>query len=621
MVENIPTEEMKVGDLKELTLDYETYYAVKYSLKQLGVINYVRDPRFKAHGVGVKWGDDPTEWITHKDIPLWMKSQDWGNIFLIGHNMPFDGFINTERYDVPHGLIRYTDTLSLARAICPPGMRLDLDNVARVFGVGRKTDGLVATKGIEDLPPDLEQTLAEYCINDVDVTKKVYDILKQGLPQKEHDQLHLHLRMACEPELLIDRPLAQRAYDEEVKLQADAVANSGVAKTVLSSNPQFKKYLEGQGIEVPMKTSIKTGKESPCFSQNDLPFKTMMADHPELKHVWAGRLAAKSNIGVSRAKRWLDIHDAGKGTLPMPLKYYGAHTGRSSGADGINVQNLPRIYKNDPESGKLRKSIIAPPGYVIVVSDSSQIEMRVNMWLAGQEDMLEIFRNGEDPYCVTASEHFGVPVDKSMQKQRSFGKLLDLALGFGMGHVKLRANAALGFMGCDPVQLSVSEAQGAVNIYRDSKDKVKKMWDWLTSSLHTMARKDCDVDHKCITLKHEEIILPNGMALQYPNMHCEEDGWMCGVGREHKRLYGGILDENIVQALARIVVFDQMLEIDALDGIHVVSSTHDEVIALVREEEADAAQTEMEQIMSVTPGWCPGLPLAAEGGYAREYSK
>jgi len=112
------------------------------------------------------------------------------------------------------------------------------------------------------------------------------------------------------------------------------------------------------------------------------------------------------------------------------------------------------------------------------------------------------------------------------------------------------------------------------------------------------------------------------MALQYPNLHnTEDDGWMCGIGRELKRLYGGICDENIVQALARIVVFDQMLEIDALDGIHVVSSTHDEVIALVREEEADAAQTEMEQIMSVTPGWCPGLPLAAEGGYAREYSK
>jgi len=610
-----------MGDLNLLTLDFETYYAVKYSLKQLGVINYVRDERFKAHGVGVKHNFDPAYWITHDDIPAFMDNQDWANTYLICHNTPFDGFINTEVYNVPHGLVTYMDTLSLARAIFPPGMRLDLNNLARILFGGGKTEGLAATKGIYDLPPELEDDLAKYCINDVEETFRVFMALYPHLPWPEHDLLHMHLRMAVEPELLIDRDLAQRAFDEEVKKQEAAVANSGYPKSRLSSNPQFKKLLEELGVEVPMKTSIKTGKESPCFSQNDLPFKTMMADHPGLKPVFEGRLAAKSNIGVSRAKRWLDIHDAGKGTLPMPLKYYGAHTGRSSGADGINVQNLPRITK-DPESGKLRKSIIAPPGYVIVVSDSSQIEMRMNMWLAGQEDMLEVFRTGADPYSHTAANHFGYPVNKKDNPfERQFGKLLSLALGFSMGHVKLRANAALGFMGCPAVQLSVTEAQGAVNNYRQTNDKVKKMWDFLTDQLYNMSNKRCKSSYKCLEFRHEEIILPNGMALQYPNMECTEDGWVCGVGRERKRLYGGICDENAVQALARIVVFYQMLEIDRTEGIHVVSSTHDETIALVREAEADDALAFMNQVMSVTPDWAPGLPLAAEGGYSREYSK
>ena len=608
--------------LNILTLDYETYYAVKYSLTQMGVINYVRDPRFKAHGLGVKWNEDPTDWIPHDQIGLWLRSVDWANTYMVCHNTPFDGFINTERYNVPHRVTQYFDTLAAARAIFPPGFKLDLGNIARILFGGGKTGGLAATKGIRNLPPDLEYDLAEYCINDVDETFKVFKILQGNLPWIEQEILHMHCRMAVEPELMIDRDLAQRAFDEETKKQNDAIAGAGYAKTRLSSNPKFQELLEELGVKVPMKTSAKTGKETPCFSQNDLPFKTMMADHPELKHVWNGRLAAKSNIGVSRAKRWLDIHDAGKGTLPMPLKYYGAHTGRSSGADGINVQNLTRITK-DPESGKLRRSIIAPPGYRIVVCDSSQIEMRMNMWWCGQEDMLDVFRSGADPYAVTASKHFGHEVTKeTFPFERQFGKMLDLALGFSMGHVKLRANSALGFMGCDPVTLSVKEAQAAVNIYRTNKPKVKEMWDYLTSMLYSMSLPNHSSEHKCVTFKHEKIVLPNGMALQYPNMECTEDGWVCGVGRERKRLYGGITDENIVQALSRIAVFDQVNVIDKkYDGIHIVSTTHDEGLALVKESEADDALKVMIEEMSIPPVWAPDLPLEAEGGHAREYSK
>ena len=611
-----------MNDLNLLTLDFETFYAIKYSLKQLGVINYVRDERFKAHGMGVKHNFDPAQWITHDDIPDFIADQDWANTFLICHNTPFDGFILTEEYDVPHRVIEYTDTLAMARAIFPPGMRLDLGYISKVLFGGGKIAGLENTKGIETLDDWDEAHLANYCIQDVEETFKCFMIMYPHLPWPEQELLHMHARMAVEPELMIDRPLAQLAFDEETKKQVDAVANSGYPKTRLSSNPQFKELLESLGVTVPMKTSLKTEKETPCFSQGDLPFKTMMADHPELAKVWAGRLAAKSNIGISRAKRWLDIHDNGKGTLPMPLRYYGAHTGRSSGADGINVQNLVRINHKDPDSGKLRRSIIAPEGYRIVVSDSSQIEMRMNMWLAGQEDMLNVFRSGADPYSATASSHFGYKVDKKTHpNERQFGKMLDLALGFGMGHVKLRANAALGFMGCDPVALSVVAAQGAVSNYRLTKSQVKAMWDMLQGLIYRLALKGEHGAYKCIEFEFERIVLPNGMALQYPNLHNVEGDWVCGVGREIKRIYGGILDENIVQALARIVVFYQMLIIDRTEGIHVVSSTHDEVIALVREAEADEALDYMNQVLSVTPGWAPGLPLAAEGGHAREYSK
>jgi len=301
-----------------LTLDYETYWAVKYSLKQLGVISYVRDPRFKAHGLGAKHNDEPAYWVSHDEIPAWIAAQDWENTFLICHNAPFDGFINTEIYDVPYDKITYACTLAMARAVFPSGMKCDLNNVARILFGGGKISGLDETKGKETLDDWDEAHLAHYCINDVEETYKVFMALWRSLPWPELDLLDLHIRMAVEPRCLIDRDLAQRAYDEEVEIQRKAVSESGVPKTTLSSNPKFQLYLEAQGVEVPMKVSAKTDKETPCFSQNDLPFKTMMADHPELAKVWAGRLAAKSNIGISRAKRWLDIHDSGKGSLPMP---------------------------------------------------------------------------------------------------------------------------------------------------------------------------------------------------------------------------------------------------------------------------------------------------------------
>lgn len=610
------------NELNILTADFETYYAVKYSLKQLGTINYVRDPRFKAHGLGIQWNDQEPEWITSKWIPTWVKSVDWSNVFLVCHNTRFDAFILSEIYDVPHGQITYSDTLSIARGLLPNGMDCSLDALGKMFGLGQKIEGALGnTKGKRHLSMEQEAALASYCLQDVSLTYKLFCLLFAHLPHAEHDLVHLHQRMAVEPELMIDRPLAAREFYEATRDQKKAVKHSGYSKTRLSSNPQFKALLESLDIEIPMKPNPKD-EMVPAFSMNDLGFKTLMADHPEHQALWEGRIAAKSNIGITRARRWLDIHDTGKGTLPMPLNYYGAHTGRSSGADGINVQNLPRMQHGNPDSGKLRRAIIAPPGYVVVVADSSQIEMRMNMWLAGQEDMLEVFRKGEDPYCHAATQHFGYLCEKKTHpNERQFGKMLELALGFAMGHVKFRANAALGFMGCPPTQLSVDEAKEAVTGYRSNKDSVKAMWDYLQQMLGPMTSERCATQYKCIEFVKHAIVLPNGMKLQYPNLRCDEGEWICGIGKRIKRVYGGILDENVVQALARIVVFYQMLEIDRTEGIHVVSSTHDEVIALVRKAEAQAALNHMVEVMSVSPDWAPDLPLNAEGGFAREYSK
>jgi len=110
------------------------------------------------------------------------------------------------------------------------------------------------------------------------------------------------------------------------------------------------------------------------------------------------------------------------------------------------------------------------------------------------------------------------------------------------------------------------------------------------------------------------------MALQYHNLRWEaEDGsWVYDSG---KKLYGGIILENIIQALARIIIADHMLEIDALPGARVIGSTHDEILSLVKTEDCPTIYKTQEAIMSTPPTWAPDLPLAADGGWAQNYSK
>ena len=606
-----------------ITGDFETYFSTDYSLKKMGTIDYVRDARFHAHGCAIKENFGDTFWVSHDELPSYFAQVDWANTFWISHNTYFDGLILTQQYDIPRNQVTWSDTLSMARAIFPHGMSLDLDNACRVLGLGGKIAGLAETKGLMDLPEKLEQKLAAYAINDVDKCFSLFLALWRALPWDEHDLLHMTLRMGVEPVLNIDEPLARRAYDEAITHQADMIKATGYSKTRLGSNPQFAEILRGLGIEPPTKISLANGKETFAFAKGDLAFKNLMADYPEHRALWEGRLASKSNIEMSRAERFINIHEAGDGTLPMPLKFWGAHTGRWSGADSINVQNLPRAVFGDPDSAKLRRSILAPEGYYIIVVDSSQIELRVNAWFAGQEDVLNVLRTGQCVYCHAATAHFGYEVIKGVHKdERQFGKMLELALGFGMGAPKFRTQAALGFMGVPPTIMTLDEAYDAVNLYRSTHQAIVNNWKFLNERIPMMVDPDYSEDYKCVQFNKGNVLLPNDMMLDYPNLQVDEENqWTYGIGKKIKKIYGGLFDENIVQALARVFLGEKMLEIERHTAVQLVSSTHDEPIGIVRIEDAEQAEKELLDIMKIPPAWAPDLPVDAEGGYAVEYSK
>ena len=587
-----------------LVLDFETYYDDQYSLKKLHTLEYVRDERFQVHGVALKLEHLDTIWLPEAAIPSYLDSLP-DNIELVCQNAYFDALILFHHYQYVPAV--YRDTLSMARALLIHSLEHGLDYLCKLLRIGAKLpEVLNLTKGLRILPADIARQLGEYAINDVDLTAELYDRLLPGLPEDELALIDLTIRWGSQPVLQVDLPRILKAYRSAMYKRKKRIKQSGTTLSILASQQQFRRHLEDLNIEIPLKKN-KKGEDIPAFGKDDLGFRQMIADHPEHKALFDGRLAAKSTLETTRIRRIYKIGSCG--TLPMPLKYYGAHTGRWSGMDGLNPQNFTR-------KSELRKSIIAPPGWVILVSDLKQIEARLNMWFCGELAWLAVFAAGKDIYTATAAAHFSIDYEDVSPDQRFFGKTLELGLGYNMGWKKFRTQSAL-----KGIFLSEEEAYRAVVAYRNLHPQLRNMWRALTLKLSSMYQKDYTHQDGPICFVHEGILLPNGMRLDYSGLAPTEDGdWYYGLNGKYKKIYGGAMLENIIQALARIIIGDHLLAIEAA-GIRTVSSTHDEVLALVREAEADAAVQTVTEIMSTPPSWAPDLPLAVDIGYAREYSK
>jgi len=308
------------------------------------------------------------------------------------------------------------------------------------------------------------------------------------------------------------------------------------------------------------------------------------------------------------------------------LKYYGAHTGRWSAGNKMNLQNLPR-------GSELRKSLMAPEDHVIVVADSAQIEARVLAWLADEQEVLTQFRNKEDVYKHMATQIYGMQLDEITSTQRFVGKVAVLGLGYGMGWRKFILTLMLGLMG-PKMLLSVEEAQSIVNGYRRARHNTVKYWTTCDQMLQYMLY-DMDGDFGVLRVvgKENRIYFPNGMYLEYPGLSMSNDGYvyfdyenadvLARGGRPNpkkgKKIYGGALAENITQALARIIVGEQILKV--AKKYRIISMSHDEILALAHRLVAESSLAFILSQMMTPPTWCPDLPLGAEGGFAREYSK
>jgi hypothetical protein len=600
-----------------ITIDFETAYGGDLGFSKQTTEEYIRDKRFEVIGAAVQVNDGEPVWFSgsHSAMYQFLQKYDWVNSLALAHNAPFDGAILNWQYGItPKG---WLDTLSMGRALHGTQVGGSLAVLAQHYGIGVKGEQVKQYINYfrKSFTKDELADYGDYCKNDVKLTWDLFGLMSVGFPKVELRLIDLTVRMFTEPVLQLDKEMLEVHLVKEKRRKEDLL--DSFDKDTLMSNPQFADLLTSLGVTPPMKKSPATGRQTYAFSKTDEGFKALLEhEDTRVQAVVAARLGTKSTIEETRTERFIGI--AKRGPMPVPLRYYAAHTGRWGGDDKINLQNLQR-------TSPLKKSILAPFGMVVIDSDSSQIEARTLAWLAGQDDLVDAFDRGEDVYKIMASAIYGKALDAITKDERFVGKTTILGAGYGMGAAKFRAQ--LKTFG---VEVSEDEAKRIIDTYRRTYPRITELWKAANGILGAIIGEHTTAFGRGNILKvdgSEGILLPNGLRLKYPNLRQKSDeesgktelvyDTKKGKAVIPNRIYGGKVIENVCQALARIVIGEQMLMV--AKKYRVVMTVHDAIACIAPEAEAETAKEYVELCMRIRPSWAPELPLNCEAGYGKSY--
>lgn len=505
------------------------------------------------------------------------------------------------------------------------------------------------TKGKRHLPadaPERWETFKQYCIRDVEVEQQILAKVKRLEPAEFDERLYTVDQLINDRGVMIDRTLVENAarFDREYKdnLKAEAQSITGLENP--NSPAQLKEYLHkasGIGIATLNKKDLDDVARLVKHSKKAtrvLEIRREMGKTSNMKY--AAMLACVCNDGR--------IHGL--------LQFCGAaRTGRWAGRL-VQVQNLPQNHLADLDYARslvrlgdlddfqlnygnpmqvlselIRTAFIAKPGHTFHVCDFSAIEARVIAWLAGEQWVTEVFKGGGDIYCATASQMFGVPVQKHGPNAglRQKGKIAVLALGYGGGVSALEA------MGGSRMGLTEDEEKEIVKLWRRSNPHIVRFWDTIEQAAYRAIRTGESVTiNRGIVVSFRWgmllITLPSGRTICYPRTKISteyNDGWRGdhdiieyeGMNQVTKkwgtiRTYGGKLTENVVQAIARDILGCIILRAEDA-GLKIVFHIHDEIVV-----EAEPGQTlqDVENIFSKPIEWCRDLPLKG-AGYTTPY--
>lgn len=633
-----------------VTVDFETFYGDDYTLSKLTTEEYVRDPRFETILCGFKVNREAPFWVPRDDVPRALADLKLHKKGVIAHHAHFDGFILNVHYDVRPAL--WFCTLGMARALYGQHAGLSLAKLAIRWGIGIKGEEVILAKNMhfKDFDPYSLRRYGGYCGNDCDLERGGFDIMS---PHFSREELLLNdrvVRMFTEPRLILDQKMLGDYAAMLRTEKATLMLQAGVQESDLMSNDRFAECLSDLGIEPPMKPSPTWLKSSdpdkgPCkmvyaFAKSDAAMQELQ-EHPDerVQILVEARLKNKTTIAEKGAQRLIGM--GGRGRATVYLKFSGAAgTHRLSGGDKFNWQSMKR-------GSPLRTAVMGDEGELVCVSDSSTIEARLLDWLAGQEDMVDVYRKsdaklGPDMYCTLGGRIYGRTITKDDDPdERQMGKVAKLGLGFGMGSnrfqiaVRGQAKDKAG----KPLRISSTFSEQVVGIYRESHPQVRKLWKRGENALEAILGGviGLNVDFRGVVKTCKDgLLLAGGVKILYPELQRAKIGerqfagggsapvyeytFWNGKLREH--IYGAKVIENIIQCLARTAVMYQCLDTDAevrKVGASWVHSQHDEGIFASPAYEAPWVLERLMHHMRTSPLWAPGLPLNCEGGLHKRY--
>lgn len=511
-----------------------------------------------------------------------------------------------------------------------------------------KTNG-GRTRNLPEHAPEKWTTFKRYNGMDVVAERAIRKRLIRWAPtETEHRFWCLDARIN-ERGVRIDRQLARNAVAMSERYKAEltqrAIDITGIENP--RSTAQIKQWLYDQ-----------EGKEFPSLNKKVIAEVVASLQTDEAKEFMAIRseLSKSSTDKYAAMMRAMGQDDHVRGCFA----FYGANrTGRFSSKivqfqnlsknaveDLDNMRDLVRdgkytllktLYDGvaDSLSQLVRTAIVPEEGHKFMISDFSAIEARVIAWFADEEWRLDVFRNGGDIYCASASQMFKVPVVKHGENGhlRQKGKVAELALGYGGGINALKT------FGADKMGMAEEEMQETVDLWRESSPKITAMWRKVEkAAIRAIVKRGTVVlpEYKGLSFTYESgvlwMTLPSGRRLAYWDARYAEsgkaDGRKCisymGVDQKTKRwgrieTWGGKMVENCVQATARDCLRDAMMALDA-DGYDIRCHVHDEVIVT---EPVDSGRTveDMSEVMGRPIEWAPGLPLRADGYEGTYYFK
>lgn len=650
--------------MKPIFIDFETYYGDGYSLslKEITTESYVRDPRFKIHGMGIAVGSGPAKWVPpHLIRPVLERVRIQDNA-MVGHNLQFDGFILSQHFGIIPKM--YIDTLGMSRAVIGPhSARHGLKHVAEILCGATKMDELIKAYNKRDLPAHVLQGLIDYTIGavrrneekqldeagDVILTRMIFAKMMQVFPKAELKALDWTIRAFTCPRLYLDSEMLGEYIEEIRARKRQVLVEAGLEnRDLLMSNPKYAEALESLGVTPPTKISPKTGKVSFAFAKTDEAHKALLEHpNPDVQALVAARIEHKSTIEETRAVLYKEAGE--RGAWPVAYNYAGAQvTQRLSGnrGGGGNPQNLKR-------GGTLRMAIYAAEGEQVGVADLSQIEARITLWLgmqlagpdSAEAEALRVMAEGGDIYAWFGSKIYGYEISKhKTPHERQVAKSAVLGLGYGMGPVRFidycKQNGVLG--------VDEKFAEDIVRLYRGMFKGVRKFWSQCNKAVNLMLDGVYGVNlpfegHTLVVTSPDPLFLQpaiqrkSGLYIKYPDLQKDAEGEITYKdGNKRAKLFGGKVCENIVQAVARDILMTQLVEL--AQYYPVAMQTHDEIVAVIPEEDADTKvwnelkqrleTTELgkfsllaQEIMTRPIEYLPGLPLAIEADTAIRYGE